>query len=775
MTATVSSHLVSPWNADGLTPLRKLLTVPYREGVAGGALPVVDSVITVSRPYPEPVLLLRLKRPLVDERVVVQATLVGGDAVAPVVFAPYSDAGSLLPVYAPPVTDGLAGDFALSLAVFYQQGDPAFADNYPSTGQIEPDDVADLLEGELVSGVFGKLLVLAGAEKQRVIAQAREIRSARHLQLARRSSLDARGVELGVPRINDNEEPDNAYRNRLAIYHQGRTSTPEGLLDALNGPGAGAEPNRGLPSLVGVKQRFTVVEEINPLSLALKLIAVGPSTDQLDRFHQRLRSDYLVDLKRPTSSGLADARRQRREEERKLLLEQLTLPDVGDRNRFLHPVTSSSLATAVRIARAAGHQAQIRLLGAHQPNGGSDFELGLTVELRRFSPAQLRTIASNLDRVTDPADAAIAAGMKPRSVDNDPLAQWFFGPCGFRTVVVGRSDTVLLSPFPMRGLRIEGPSLVARGQEATYRARQPVASTGGLHVLAAQGLDNLPDLIQRARLPRPADILSGPALRDTLESIGEQTEELPPAVEPMLGAGQVVLDGPAHAKSLLVTADLANAVAILINLDDLESAGDDDDRVAVVSGYGEAAFDAGFASYRGIWNTATKQLVFVVSISQLPGALSVPGQPPPAAYRWSRTELPAVSLKHRQPVELKQRAGGNCQINAVRPGVALVAVVGYARQGLADPYELRVELDDPDAVLDLDQYGYIMNLLDTLCPVGVEINTFDLRRRHVDGDGDGEPEWLTSRASRTFRQYRHPRWSRRSTGTSQSDTPSTTH
>jgi hypothetical protein len=89
--------------------------------------------------------------------------------------------------------------------------------------------------------------------------------------------------------------------------------------------------------------------------------------------------------------------------------------------------------------------------------------------------------------------------------------------------------------------------------------------------------------------------------------------------------------------------------------------------------------------------------------------------------------------------------------------VGLLVCVSYARRGLADPFEVRVELPDPDTVLSLDQYGFVMNLLEHLYPLGIEINTFDIRRRHVDVDGDGTPEFLTSRASRSYHRYRHRR------------------
>lgn len=92
---------------------------------------------------------------------------------------------------------------------------------------------------------------------------------------------------------------------------------------------------------------------------------------------------------------------------------------------------------------------------------------------------------------------------------------------------------------------------------------------------------------------------------------------------------------------------------------------------------------------------------------------------------------------------------------ATRPGIALVVCVAYMRRGLADPYEVRVEMPD-GAVLDFDQYGYLMNLLEELCPMGVEINTFDIRRNHVSTDG-GPPQFLSGEASRGYPRYRQRR------------------
>src|SRR5690606_30693326 len=103
------------------------------------------------------------------------------------------------------------------------------------------------------------------------------------------------------------------------------------------------------------------------------------------------------------------------------------------------------------------------------------------------------------------------------------------------------------------------------------------------------------------------------------------------------------------------------------------------------------------------------RVAFVASISQLPGSLSVPGEAPVASYWWSETDVLGTTGTH--PLQFRDTGPSSVVAVGRRPGVGLLAVVGYHRLGLADPYEVRIELDDPAAVLDLDQYGYVMNLL----------------------------------------------------------------
>ncbi len=87
------------------------------------------------------------------------------------------------------------------------------------------------------------------------------------------------------------------------------------------------------------------------------------------------------------------------------------------------------------------------------------------------------------------------------------------------------------------------------------------------------------------------------------------------------------------------------------------------------------------------------------------------------------------------------------------PGLCAIVVLGYARRGLVDPYEYRVDLP-PNSLLNLTQYEFLMNLLERTFPAGVEINTYSIRHDHVDLDGDGKANPLPPGASRSYRQFR---------------------
>lgn len=143
------------------------------------------------------------------------------------------------------------------------------------------------------------------------------------------------------------------------------------------------------------------------------------------------------------------------------------------------------------------------------------------------------------------------------------------------------------------------------------------------------------------------------------------------------------------------------------------------------------------------------RVVIVTSVVALPEAGINLTEQPSTGFRW-----------YVVPID---GAGG--QIRAIGPrtefvpageGLSAIVTLGYARQGLTDPYEYRIELPE-GAVITMPQYEFLMNLLEQTYPVGVRVNTYSIRKRHVDVDGDGDADELDPSVSRTYRTFRRRR------------------
>ena len=98
---------------------------------------------------------------------------------------------------------------------------------------------------------------------------------------------------------------------------------------------------------------------------------------------------------------------------------------------------------------------------------------------------------------------------------------------------------------------------------------------------------------------------------------------------------------------------------------------------------------------------------------------------------------------------------------AARSTVVTVVVVVAGRQGSTDPrgridpLEFRVALPG-GALVNLEQYEFLMNLLDRIRPLGAIVDTRGIRDQ-IDADGNGVAETLSASLSRTFRPYRQLR------------------
>ena len=751
-----------PHVGSGVELFASALTVPYAAGMRTRTVPLSGGAFAVEGPLREPVVLVRLRRPLADEAVVVRPT-VGGDAQPQVLFGPFSAEGTMLPLFRPTLAAGSdgTGDITVAVTVHRVAGDQRYRLRPAAGVALNAAASAELVEALVMEGRFARLLYLGTLGGQRAIRMARDIAASRHRTLSHSRGLDDLGLGHGVPRTTGQPETDERYRSRLAIYTQWRLPTPAGFAMALNGPGEESDPNRGLPAEFGIGARFRIVEETNELALAVKLVAVGGEGEtQLVRFHEALRAGILLDLEHVTSPFVPATRRQNDEAVRTNLRSQLTRPTGPGRPQFMTRLTATTLDRAVRLIRALGNDDKVLLEQAYDPTAGSRYELGLGVDLGAFSQAQLEAMADRVDDVADGEGelARLAQSLAPRSFEDDPVGRWLFEPCGFRTVQALSTPAVYLSPLPIHGQLLDGPNELGRGDDGAYRVRL-VDSGGsfGRHPLAEVAAAAVSGVFADRGLAPVPPALSPDELAGALEALAGAPDSppLPARLDAAAAAGVVTVEAKALAAQLVTGFNLDLVVGFTMSGADLTALGSGaalrDALIERIDALGEA----GFYTVRSVWDGA--RLVLLAAVAQLPGAAGKVGEPPPAAYRWYTTRVPAPIPGSGHPLAIIQPRGGVTTVRGTLPGVGLLVCLSYARRGLADPFEVRVELPDPDTVLSLDQYGFVMNLLEHLYPLGIEINTFDIRRRHVDVDGDGEPEFLTSRASRSYHRYRHRR------------------
>ncbi|MEV1289102.1 hypothetical protein [Micromonospora sp. NPDC049679] len=762
----------------GLETALDLLTPPFAAAAIRDELTLTGGRFAVEGPRRHPALLVRLRMALARTAVLVHAE-VNGEQLAPVVFGAYTAAGSVLPLYVPRLPAGSdgTGSFTVRARVWHVDGADAAAIAHDAeavlvtTGPPLSDaDAATLVDGIVLDGLLSRMVYLSTLEKQRLLAAAREVTAARHVALARGAALDAHGADLAVPRLAD--EPDDRYRTRLAVYSSWRLATPAGFSAALNGPGSPEQPAAGLPATVGVTSRFRVLEQAGQLAIAVRLVQVGADVPARERFAGLLTGGLLADLDAAPPTQLPAATRERLTRVRATLTGALSRTGGGTRPRYMTTLTATSLARAVLLLELLTGDGSLSLLRAWTATPDPRHELGLGVTVRRVTATRLgravtaaraaRDAAAAGERVqlpgadgdVDPELLAAIVGAEPRDTADDPLGAWLFSAAGMATVTAPDDKSVYLSPLPSMGLVVEGPEQVAPGATAEFVARLRQDDSTGRHVLVDEAW-------QRARAPLAEAggnpiLLAPEELRTALEELSAAAPDLPVVLSPLASIGLAPALPGELATRILEAYDLD--LLLGVHVDDPVGAVNPEsdparelrDRMIARS---DALTAAGFHSVRVLPAPSGDGVLLLGALSVLPGGSNRPGEPPPAAYRWYVTELPAV--KGGATLELQRGAGGRVTVRGRRAGLALLVCVAYARRGLPDPYEVRVELPGDD-VLSLEQYGYVMNLLEHLCPLGIEINTFDLRRNHVSVDG-GEPTFLSSRVSRSYTRFRRRR------------------
>ncbi|PSB46487.1 hypothetical protein C7B80_12935 [Cyanosarcina cf. burmensis CCALA 770] len=796
------------------------LTGSFKAGAVNTPIPIDDTgQVVISWNAREPLLVAAPIASLNAQILRLGARLPDGEKIF-LEFAPYTEAGAFLLVYRPEVdtTTQTALPFTISLTL-----EEIAADSTKIS--IPTAEISKYIQVCLIEGIMGRMLYLLGVEKQRLRRQGREITAMRLLPFARDNALDRIGADLGVQRFTENlifqkadasfapavfggfnfgqrrfgkgrkgdiittprHEPDQEYRQRLAIYRSLLVPNRQQVLELLNGLGDFAEPNRGLLSQLGFEHRFQLfgdrVETTNEFGLAIYLIASGNLSSGNDivrnNFLKYIRAVYSIWPDDNVTANLVHSNRYlpKAKSDREA-------PLIGDRieqlrsrlRQFFEFAPDSAIAPMLAVAldrlgrcrQALGITTRWRILRTQDSTGGSRYELGLGVDLPLLRETELNQMAAQLaDPNRMPVDDEIEGllkSMTARPANEDPEGHWLLVPCGIRTVHWLGGDRLYLSHLPTFGMEITPtdasslPNLQASSQ-VQLEVRYHAPSDPGSNVVLVTGLATA-----------AAEWTGSGGDAWSVLSDAESQDAWKRARRPALSiadifraAGLPVVDNPgAIAESLMhLPQELIETIRLPDNLSQ-----------SILTSQPTAIADlrklVGFLYKHSLSAVlplviGANEIVLVVGVIGLPEVGSNLAGRRATGFRWyvvpiypAQTDLD--KLKEEDKGKVKALGSRTVFVTPSVPALSALVAVGYARRGLADPYEFHVNLPDRNAQLNLLQYEFLMNLLQHALPLGVQANTFPIRQYHVDLDGDGTADPLQGDVSRTYRQFRRSRY-----------------
>ncbi len=799
------------------------LTAPFKAGSVNTPILIDDTgQVVIDQNTREPLLLAAPVAALSTQILQLSASLPEGEKIV-LEFVPYTEAGAFLPVYRPEVdgTTQTAAPFSISLTLVEISADGTEI-------SIPPADISKHIEVCLVEGIMGRMLYLLGAEKQRLRRQGREIAAMRMLQLAHDNALDRTGADLGVQRFTENlifqkadesyapavfsgfnfgqrrfgkgrkgdiittprREPDQEYRQRLAIYRPLSIPNRRQVLDLLNGPGDFAEPNRGLLSQLSFEHRFQLVgdriETTNEFGIAIYLVASGNLASGNDivrnNFLKYIRAVHLI---WPGDNAAANlVHRSRYLPKAKSAQE---LPKTGDRieqlrsrlreafdfapDAAISPMLAVALDRLGRCHQALGMTTRWSILRTQDSTGGSRYELGLGVDVPLLLETELNEMATQLVNPNrtqaDDEIEGLLKSMTARPAIEDPEGHWLLAPCGIRTVHRIGGDRLYLSHLPTFGMEItptepSGLSNLQASSQVELEVRYHAPGDPGSNVVLATG-------IAAAESEWAVDPLSGGntwTILSDVESRDAWKQSRRPALsiaDIFRAAGLSVLANPASIAESLehLPQELIATIRLPADLSQriLTS------QPAAIT---ELRTLVGFLYKHSLSAIlplviGPNEIVLVVGVIGLPEVGANLSGRKATGFRWyvvpiypAETDL--KQLKEEDKGKVKARGSRTVFNSPPAPALSALVAVGFARRGLSDPYEFQVDLPNKDAQLNLLQYEFLMNLLQHALPLGVQGNTFPIREYHVDLDGDGIADPLQSTVFKTYRQFRRSRY-----------------
>jgi hypothetical protein len=733
--------------SDILGSLREALAGPLAAGARTDML-AIDNMgnVTLESGLWEPMLLVAPVGDLDGSTIDVGATI-NNTPLPTVHFAPWSEARSFLPLFLPTTAIPAAG---VKLTLTAKLDGVA----------IQTSELRNRLCIQVLSGRFGRLFYVLHAETPRIRRLLRTVARIRSLSGAEGAMLDRMGQELAVPRFSDRiataggviiteeqREDDASYRSRLRIYRPFVMPTRgyvEGLLNAKGPLNPGDPP---------ATPRFEIDEEDNPFSIALRLVSVAATeADAVKARHNYqayLRDTVLIDATSatPPERKLPQTRRRQQDALRDRLKAFLKFAGPSS---AMAPALANALDRAAVATAALNIALRLEVLRAQEDDGGSRWELGLAAEIVAPAQAELDALAQkaraiDLATIAEPRTRSLLTRLKATAPDAGGNAEWFFGAMGMRTVHPTAPGRLMLSHFSTRGLIVTGDGdFAAGGQPAPFGASllapNDEASNAALSFALSGGsagwTGGQPPWSRVADAGIPAAIadlqLPAAAMGNRLRALGLPTDF---AVDHFK---QALTNYPTSVFALM-----RFSAAFSTSLAGGNQASWD--RLALIV---ETLARSGVAAAALLRETGAP-LTLVASAIGLPLMASNLTARRTAGFVW-RT-LPVTDGNY------SISGAGTRAAFTGGPGIAAIAVVGYARQGLTDPFEYRVTAS-ADTALSIAQYEHLMNLLRHVTPAGVQANTWEIRRSHVVTVPGTAPSPLPPSLTRAFRPFHRPRF-----------------
>jgi hypothetical protein len=796
------------------------LTGPLQTGAMESRLAISPTgAVELGAITREPLLLAAPAHPVEDVAWLLTAELPGGVSVT-LDFAPGTEAGAYLPLYRPPAdpATGAAAPFTLRLRLLVVRGAERVAVPAAELAEHLSISLVEGITGRLlyllgaekqrirriahelsrvrtVDGAHGDALDRIGAElgvpRLFDTIRFRDPAPEDRPSIFGRFAFSERRFGPGRPgeiTAESRREPDQEYRNRLDIYRPWLYPTRRQIEAMLNGPGRPGDPNRGLLGAIGVTARALVSDTARPAATAVQLVGVTPRRIPLPSLPLPPRPPHLLadrtgrtgffEYARRTTliwpGGDADADRVHAERflptaaaERIQALRRRLRAGYGfPPGAAVGPMLAFALDRIARCRRALGESAPWPVQRCQDPAGGSRYELGLGADVATPGEAELTRLARRLrdgdvtlpaeptDLEPDPAEtAALLAAANPRPADEDPDGAWLLQACGLETVHRISDELLYVSHIPTFGLTISGPDSTTIGSTIALEAHYHAAGEPGSHVLLVRGLHDA-SVEWAARGHDPWDLLEPSGAQAAWDAAVATPAEAARALEPV---GLPVVTDPDDAAERLrrTPAELMATLRL----------------PALMARQVTTGSAAGIAALRDLLNILSAQgfssaLLLVIDsddVVVVVGGVALPlaglnlAERSATHFRWYAVRIwPATGNPPVRP-EITY-LGSRTEFTPTRWGLWVIVALGQIRsQTGTEPYEFSVDLPD-GTILNLLQYEYLMNVLTHLHPMGTRVNTWSIRQRHVDLDGDGAAEPVPSAISRTYRQFRRPRF-----------------